>query len=158
VLPLKHHSYDPACHQIPLVSPKCSDDGEESGALTSPKHLSPEPHDETSDTSAEMMDMAVDSKLTIFSPTKKTLQASRHPGTNPRHDLESVCTEPTVDTNDSLDCTNEDEVILFLFPEIFAFVSDLESELDARMEEVFRLWIAPPFGTTLPIGMPYDFV
>jgi hypothetical protein len=39
------------------------------------------------------------------------------PGTNPSHDLESVCTEPTEDTNDSLDCTNEDEIILVLFPE-----------------------------------------
>jgi hypothetical protein len=39
----------------PLVSPEHSDDGEESGALTSPKHLSQEPHyihDETSDASA----------------------------------------------------------------------------------------------------------
>jgi hypothetical protein len=58
-----------------------------------PKHLSLEPHyihDETSDTSTEMMDMAADSKITIFSPTKKALQAWRHPGTNPSHDMESV--------------------------------------------------------------------
>jgi hypothetical protein len=74
----------------------------------------------------EMMDMAADSKIMIFSPTENALQAWRHPGTNPSHDLESVCTEPTVDTNDSLDCTNEDDIILFLFPELFAFVSDLE--------------------------------
>jgi hypothetical protein len=59
-----------------------------------------------------MMDMAADSKMTIFSPTENALQAWRHPGTNPSHDLESVCTEPTVDTNDSLDCTNEDDIIL----------------------------------------------
>jgi hypothetical protein len=39
---------------------------------------------------AKMMDMAVDSKITIFSPTKKAVQAWRHPGTNPSHDLESV--------------------------------------------------------------------
>jgi hypothetical protein len=156
-----------------LVSPKCSNDGEESGALTGPKHLSQEPHfihDETPDTSAnsdlthidghgyvlendvsitmdteelvgeaaEMMDMAADSKITIISPTEKALQNWRHPGTNPSHDLEPVCTEPTVDTNDSLDCTNEDDVILFLFPELFAFVSDLESELDTSMDDVFR--------------------
>ncbi len=44
-----------------------------------------------------------------------------------------------MDTNDSLDCTNEDEVILVLFPELCAFVSDLESELDTSMGEVFRL-------------------
>jgi hypothetical protein len=89
---------------------------------------------------AEMMDITVDSKITIFSPTKKALQAWRHPGTNPSHDLESVCTEPTVDTNDSPDCTNEDDIILFLFPELFAFVSDLESELDhASMDQMFRL-------------------
>jgi hypothetical protein len=50
---------------------------------------------------AEMMDMAADSKIRIFSPPEKALQAWRHPGTNPSHDLESVCTEPTVDTNDS---------------------------------------------------------
>jgi hypothetical protein len=84
---------------------------------------------------AEMMDMAADSKIMIFSPMEKGL----HPGTNQSHDSESVCAEPTVDTNDSLDCTNEDEVISFLFPELFAFVSDLESELDTRMNEVFRL-------------------
>jgi hypothetical protein len=59
----------------------------------------------------EMMDMAVDSKIMIFSPTEKALQARRHPGTNSSHDSESVCTEPTVDTNDSLDCTNEDDII-----------------------------------------------
>jgi hypothetical protein len=50
VLPLHYSAYAPACHQIPLVSPKCSDDGEESGALTGPEHLSQEPdyiHDET---------------------------------------------------------------------------------------------------------------
>ncbi len=81
-----------------------------------------------------MMDMAVDSKIMIFSPTKKALQAWRHPGSNPSHDLESICTEPTVDTNGSLDCTNDDEVI---FSELFACVSDLESELDTSMDEVF---------------------
>jgi hypothetical protein len=43
-----------------------------------------------------------------------------------------------MDTNDSLDCTNEDDIILFLFPELFAFVSDLESELDTSLDEVFR--------------------
>jgi hypothetical protein len=51
----------------------------------------------------EKMDMAADRKTMIFSPTKKALQAWRHPGTNPSHDLESFCTEPSVDTNDSLD-------------------------------------------------------
>jgi hypothetical protein len=30
------------------------------------------------------------------------------------------------------------EVILSLFPELFEFVSDLESELEANMDEVFR--------------------
>jgi hypothetical protein len=44
-----------------------------------------------------------------------------------------------VDTNDSLDCTNDDEVILSLFPELLEFVSALESELEASMDEVFRL-------------------
>jgi hypothetical protein len=88
---------------------------------------------------AVMMDMAADSKIVIFSPTAKALQSLRHPDTNPSHHLESVCTEPTVDTDDSLDCTNDNEVILSLFPELFGFVSDLESELDASMEEVFRL-------------------
>jgi hypothetical protein len=33
VLPLCHCTYAPTCHQIPLVSPKCSDDRAESGAL-----------------------------------------------------------------------------------------------------------------------------
>jgi hypothetical protein len=134
VLPVQHRNYAPACHQIPLVSPKCSDDGEESGALTGPEHLSQEPHyihDERSDTSTnsdlthipendvsitmdteelvgeatEMMDMAAESKITIFSPTENALQAWRTlSATNQSHDLKSVCTEPTVDTNDSLDC------------------------------------------------------
>jgi hypothetical protein len=64
---------------------------------------------------AEMMDMAADSKIMIFSPTKKAVQAWRHPGTNPSHDLESVCTEPTVDTYDSLAYTNEDESFCLYF-------------------------------------------
>jgi hypothetical protein len=65
-----------------------------------------------------------------------------------------------VDTNDSLDCTNEDKVILFIFPELFAFVSDLESEFDPSMDEVFRIGfeLLLPFSTSYPIGMPYDFV
>jgi hypothetical protein len=87
---------------------------------------------------AEMV-MSADSKIMIFSPTKKALQDWRHLGTNPSHDLESVCTEPTMNTNDSFDCTNKDDIILFLFPELLAFVSDLESELDTSMDEVFRL-------------------
>jgi hypothetical protein len=38
------------------------------------------------------------------------------------------------------DCTNgDDEVILSLFPELFEFVSDLESELETSIYEVFRL-------------------
>jgi hypothetical protein len=62
------------------------------------------------------------------------------PGTNPSHISKSVCTaRPTADTNDSLDCTNDDEVILSLFPELFDFASDLKSELEASMDEVFRL-------------------
>jgi hypothetical protein len=85
----------------------------------------------------EIMDMAAESNVMIFSPTEKPLQYLRHPGTNPRHDLKSVCTGPTVDTNDFLDCTDDDEVILSLFPELFKFVSDLESELEASMDEVF---------------------
>jgi hypothetical protein len=55
----------------------------------------------------EIMDMAVDSNVMIFSPIKKALQAWRHPGTNPSHDSESV--------NESLDCTNDYEVILSYF-------------------------------------------
>jgi hypothetical protein len=36
------------------------------------------------------------------------------------------------------DCTNgDDEVILSLFPELFEFVSDLESELETSIDEVF---------------------
>jgi hypothetical protein len=96
----------------------------------------------------EMMDMAADSKITIFSPTEKVLQYWRHPGTNPSPDLKSVCTEPTVDTYDSLlDCTNDDEVILSLFPELLEFVCDLESELDASMDELF--W--PNSGYNCPL-------
>ncbi len=154
MLPLRHCTDGPACHPIPLVLLKCSNDGEESGALTSPKHHSQEPqyiHDKMSDASTnsdlthihghgcvpendvsittdteelvgeatEMIDMAVDNKITIFYPTKKASQAWRNPGTNPSHDSESVCTEPTVDTNDSLDCTNEDEVIYTSRDEVY---------------------------------------
>jgi hypothetical protein len=42
-----------------------------------------------------------------------------------------------VNPNDSLDSTN-DEVILSLFPDLFECVSDLESELETSMNEVFR--------------------
>jgi hypothetical protein len=60
VLPLCHCTYAPACHQIPQVSPKCSNDGEESGALNSPEHFYQEPpyiHD-------KMIDASADSDLT----------------------------------------------------------------------------------------------
>jgi hypothetical protein len=56
VHPLCHCTHAPGCHQIPLVSPECSDDEEESGALNGPKHLSGEPHyihDEMSDASTD---------------------------------------------------------------------------------------------------------
>jgi hypothetical protein len=33
--------------------------------------------------------------------------------------------DPIVDTYASLDCVNEDDVILSLFPELFGFVCDL---------------------------------
>jgi hypothetical protein len=46
-------------------------------------------------------------------------------------------TEPIVDTNASLDCANEDYVILSLFPELFEFVCDLKLELDTSMDELF---------------------
>jgi hypothetical protein len=52
----------------------------------------------------EMMDMAADSNIMIFSFTEKALQAWKHSGTNPSHDSKSVCTEPPVDTKDSLEC------------------------------------------------------
>jgi hypothetical protein len=57
----------------------------------------------------KMMNSAMVSNVTIFSPTKKALKGRRHPDTNPSHDSKSVCTKPTVDTNDSLDCTNDDD-------------------------------------------------
>jgi hypothetical protein len=65
-----------------------------------------------------MMDMAVDSNVTIFSPIEKALQAWRHPRTNPNYDSKSVCCELTLDTIDSLDYTDDDEVRLSLFPEL----------------------------------------
>jgi hypothetical protein len=74
----------------------------------------------------EIMDMALGSNVMIFSPIKNVLQHWRHPDTNPSHDSKSVCTGPTVYTDDSLDCTNDDGVILSLFPELFEFDSDLE--------------------------------
>jgi hypothetical protein len=45
--------------------------------------------------------------------------------------------EPIVDTNASLDCANEDDVILSLFPELFGFICDLKAELDTSMDELF---------------------
>jgi hypothetical protein len=39
VLPLCHCTHAPACRHLPLVSPECSNDGEESGALISPEHF-----------------------------------------------------------------------------------------------------------------------
>jgi hypothetical protein len=61
-----------------------------------------------------------------------------------------------VDTNDSFDCTNDDEVILSLFPELIEFVSDLESELEASMDEAFRLNsdYCPSVATAPTIPMP----
>jgi hypothetical protein len=42
---LCHHTHAPACHHLPLASPKCSNDGEEeSGALNSPENFSQKPH------------------------------------------------------------------------------------------------------------------
>jgi hypothetical protein len=63
----------------------------------------------------EIMDMAADSNVMIFSPLENALQDWRHPDTNPSHDSKSACTRPTVDTNDSLDCTNDDKVIFLYF-------------------------------------------
>jgi hypothetical protein len=57
---------------------------------------------------------------------------------DPTRDSKSVCTEPTVNTIDSLDYTDDYGVILSLFPELFEFVSNLESELEASMDVVFR--------------------
>jgi hypothetical protein len=101
-------------------------------------------------------DVVARSEIKLFSPTEEALQAWRHHGTKPSHDLESICTEPTVDINDSLDCTNEDDVILFSFSELFAFVSDLESELDTSMEEVVRLNLdyCPSVANAPTIPMP----
>jgi hypothetical protein len=56
-------------------------------------------------------------------------------------------TEPIVDTNASLDCANEDDVMLSLFPELFGFVCDLEAELDASMDELF----SPNSGYNCPL-------
>jgi hypothetical protein len=182
--PLCHHTHAPTCHQIPLVSPEHSNDGEESGGLTSPKHLSKEPyyiHHETSDAFLDpgcvlegevsiildikelnvevngTIKLAADSNVMIFSPIKKAfLQAWRHPSMNPSHDSKSVCTKLTVDTIDSLDYTDDDEVILSLFPELFEFVSDLESELEATMDKVLRLNsdYCPLVATAPTIPMP----
>jgi hypothetical protein len=61
-----------------------------------------------------------------------------------------------VDTNDSLDCTNDDEVILSLFPELIEFVSDLESELETSMDKGFRFdsGYLPSVATAPTILMP----
>jgi hypothetical protein len=57
-------------------------------------------------------------------------------------------TEPIVDTNASHDCVNEDNVILSLFAELFEFVCDLQLELDASMDELFR----PNSGYNCPLA------
>jgi hypothetical protein len=53
--PLRHYAHAPAFHHIPLVSPKCSNDGEEElRALGGSEHFSQEPHyirDDTIDAS-----------------------------------------------------------------------------------------------------------
>jgi hypothetical protein len=105
----------------------------------------------------EMMDMATDSKIAIFSPTKKALQAWRQQGTKPSHDLESVCTELTMGTDDSLDCVNEDDVISSLFSELFGFICDLKAELDDSMDELFQPnsgYNCPLIATATTILMP----
>jgi hypothetical protein len=43
-----------------------------------------------------------------------------------------------VDTRGFLACTNDDKVIFFFISKVI-YISDLESELDASMGEVFRL-------------------
>jgi hypothetical protein len=63
-----------------------------------------------------------------------------------------------VDTNASLDCANEDDVILSLFPELFDFVCDLELELDTSMDELFQpnsSYNCPLLATAPIILMPY---
>jgi hypothetical protein len=79
---------------------------------------------------AEMVDMPVDSKIRYFLLLRRPYKlGDTLAPTQAMTQSECLCAKPTVDTNDSLDCTNEDyEVILFLFPEFFAFVSDLELE------------------------------
>ena len=52
-----------------------------------------------------------------------------------------------MDTNDSLECTNEDGVILSLFPELFGFICDLKAELDTSMDELFQ----PNSGYNCPL-------
>jgi hypothetical protein len=81
--------------------------------------------EELFDEQDETMDVAVDINVMIFF-ISRTLQYWRYPSTNPIHDSKSVCTRPIVGTNNSLDCTNDDEVILSLFQELFGFFSDLE--------------------------------
>jgi hypothetical protein len=89
---------------------------------------------------AEMMDMAAESKTMIFSPTEKALQAWRHPGTNPSHVSESVCTEPTVDTNYSLACTT----LLFYFQScLHLFLTLNQSWTLVWMRCLDSIWIAP---------------
>jgi|JI9StandDraft_2_1071091.scaffolds.fasta_scaffold1332732_1 hypothetical protein len=55
--------------------------------------------------------------------------------------------DPIVDTYASLDCVNEDDVILSLFPELFGFVCDLKVELDTSMGELF----CPNSGYNCPL-------
>jgi hypothetical protein len=69
-------------------------------------------------------------------------------------------TEPTVDTNASLDCANDDEVILSLFLELFEFICDLKSEWEASMNELFWLdsdYNCPSVATAPTILMPCLF-
>jgi hypothetical protein len=45
ILPFPHCTHAPACQHLPLVSPECSDDGEEElRALDCSDHFSQEPH------------------------------------------------------------------------------------------------------------------
>jgi hypothetical protein len=91
---------------------------------------------------AEMMDMTADSKITtaIFSYQEglTSLETPWHQATQAMTQSQSVL-NPLLILMTLLTVPNDDKVILFLFPELFACVSDLESELDTSMDEVFRL-------------------
>jgi hypothetical protein len=106
----------------------------------------------------EMMNMAVDSKIIIFCPTKKDFKlGDTLAPTQAMTWSQSVLSQLWILMTLLTILMRMMSFCFTLFPELFAFVSDLESELDtSTMDEAFRLNsdYCPLVATAPTIPMP----